>query len=90
MSEERTSAKEKWNSELSERASRLTAKGAHHFIARLIAAGSDKPSVMAEFERVLHQLETAPHLRQCWKESDETGDGEKQGNGKAGDLAHAP
>ena len=59
-----------WNSQLSERASKLTEKGAHYFIGWLIRAGMDNPEVMAEFLRALKKVETDPSLRDCLKEEE--------------------
>ena len=82
MNDEKTATNAPWNSELSRRVSKLTPKGAHQIVARLIEAGSGKPAIMAEFERAMHQLETAPHLRECW--TDDAGRGAERAGGQRG------
>ena len=63
-----------WNGQLSQRAAKLSERGAHYFVGWLIGAGMDKPEITAEFEKVLRQIETDPKLRYCWREGDQTGD----------------
>lgn len=53
---------------LSQRAAKLSERGAHYFVGWLIGAGMQKPAMMAEFEKVLARLEVDPELRHCWRE----------------------
>ena len=67
----------KWSSKvnemnlLSQRAAKLSERGAHYFVGWLIGAGMQNPAMAAEFEKVLHRLETDPLLRYCWREFDD-------------------
>ena len=54
---------------LSQRAAKLSERGAHYFVGWLIGAGIQKPAMMAEFEKVLARLEVAPELRHCWRDA---------------------
>ena len=63
-----------WNSQLSQRAAKLSERGAHYFVGWLIGAGTDRPEISAEFEKVLRQMETDPKLQYCWREGDKMGD----------------
>ncbi len=54
---------------LSQRAAKLSERGAHYFVGWLIGAGMHKPAMMAEFEKVLARLEKDPELSHCWRES---------------------
>lgn len=53
---------------LSQRAAKLSERGAHYFVGWLIGAGMYKPAMMAEFEKVLTRLEKDPELSHCWRE----------------------
>ena len=53
---------------LSQRAAKLSERGAHYFVGWLIGAGMHKPAMMAEFEKVLTRLENDPELSHCWRE----------------------
>jgi hypothetical protein len=53
---------------LSQRAAKLSERGAHYFVGWLIGAGMHKPAMMAEFEKVLTRLENDPELRHCWRD----------------------
>lgn len=53
---------------LSQRAAKLSERGAHYFVGWLIGAGMQKPAMMAEFENVLARLEVDPKLRHCWRD----------------------
>lgn len=52
---------------LSQRAAKLSERGAHYFVGWLISAGTHKPAMMAEFEKVLARLEKDPDLSHCWR-----------------------
>lgn len=53
--------------ELSRRAAKLSERGAHYFVGGIIGAGLLRPELLAEFEKVLHRLETDPQLLYCWR-----------------------
>ncbi len=55
--------------QLSQRAAKLSERGAHYFVGWLIGAGMHKPAMMAEFEKVMTRLENDPELSHCWRES---------------------
>jgi len=74
MNAEDTRGNQNWNSQLSQRAAKLSERGAHYFVGWLIGTGMDKPEIATEFEKVLHQLESDPKLQYCWRESDRMGD----------------
>jgi len=61
-----------WSKELIERASGLNEIGAHYFTGWLISAGFQRPEVMMELERLLHDMENNPDLRHCWMKQDAT------------------
>jgi hypothetical protein len=48
------------------RASKLNENGAHYLVGWLISAGTQRPDVMTELERVLHEFETEPALQDCF------------------------
>lgn len=56
---------------LSQRATKLSERGAHYFVGWLIGAGMQKPAMMAEFEKVLARLESDPKLSHCWRGNNE-------------------
>lgn len=64
-----------WNTQvaemnrLSQRAAKLSERGAHYFVGWLIGAGVQKPAMMAEFEKVLTRLENDLELRHCWRDA---------------------
>lgn len=74
MKDENTQANPIHDSPLSERAAKLSTRGAHYFVGWLISSGKHIPEVAAEFERALHHLENDPNLRSCWRESHQTDD----------------
>ena len=74
MSDENKQGDATWNGQmaemerLSQRAAKLSERGAHYFVGWLIGAGMHKPAMMAEFEKVLTRLENDPELRHCWRD----------------------
>ncbi|MEO6741938.1 MAG: hypothetical protein ABIP20_16970 [Chthoniobacteraceae bacterium] len=54
--------------ELSGRAAQLSERGAHYFVGGIIGAGLLRPELLAEFEKILHRIETDPQLLYCWRE----------------------
>lgn len=48
------------------RASKLNENGAHYLVGWLISAGTQRPDVMTELDRVLQEFETEPALQDCF------------------------
>lgn len=48
------------------RASKLNENGAHYLVGWLISAGTQRPDVTAELDRVLREFETEPALQDCF------------------------
>jgi hypothetical protein len=68
MNEDSKQTRQTWNSEHSQRACKLSERGAHYFVGWLIGAGMDKPEIAEVFEEVLAKMETDPTLRYCWRD----------------------
>ena len=58
--------------DLAARASRLNEIGEHYFVGWLVSAGFQKPEIMTEIERVLHDIDNDPALRHCASQEDST------------------
>ena len=51
--------------DLAARASTLNEIGEHYFVGWLVSAGFQRPGIMTEIERVLHDIGNDPALRHC-------------------------
>jgi hypothetical protein len=58
--------------DLAARASRLNEIGEHYFVGWLVSAGFQRPEIMREIERVLHDIDNDPALRHCTPQEDST------------------